>query len=357
MTVEQRTTLQSAAASQTRPYREVVRSRIVLALEEDPSPTAAARKMGIGVKRVRRWRHRFLDHGVEGLVDHERSGRPPRIPAEARCGIIGIACAKPADYGLETRNTWTYDTLLDVYRREYPDMELGRSSLVRILLDADLRVYRMKYWCHSPDPEFRPKVADICELYLNPPPGSTVLCIDEKTGMQALGRPFPVKLPAPGREGRIDSNYVRNGTRKLLAAFNPADGEVFGEVRETRTAGDLVEFMEAVAEHWPEGDIHVVWDNLNIHYDGRDHRWTHFNERHGGRFHFHYTPIHASWMNQVELWFGILQKRVLKYGVFDALEELGEAILAFISQWNLHERHPFRWTFKGYPLQVGSRAA
>jgi len=211
----------------------------------------------------------------------------------------------------------------------------------------------MDVWLHSPDPQFREKVANICDLYLNPPENAVVLCVDEKPGIQALGRKYPTKQAAVGRNGRFEFEYKRNGTRKLLAAFNPHTGQVYAEMRATRKAVDLVEFMEAVAEQHPGGDVHVVWDNLNIHYDGKDERWTRFNARHGGRFHFHYTPIHASWVNQVELLFSILQRRVLRYGEFDSLEELDAAVLGFLDHWNTHESKPFRWTFKGYPLQTG----
>jgi hypothetical protein len=98
--------------------------------------------------------------------------------------------------------------------------------------------------------------------------------------------------------------------------------------------------------------VHIVWDNLNIHHDGPEQSWTQCNARHGGRFHFHYTPIHASWVNQVELFFGVLQRRVLRYGVFNSLDELDDAVVGFIDRWNEHECHPFNWTFKGYPSQT-----
>jgi len=204
-------------------------------------------------------------------------------------------------------------------------------------------------WLHSPDPNFRSKVTEICQIYLDPPEGSIVLCVDEKTGMQALGRKHPGRNPQPGRDARMDYEYVRNGTRKLIASFEPSTGQVYGEVRESRTAEDLVEFMENLAEIYPEQQVHIIWDNLNIHYDGPSERWTEFNARHGGRFHFHYTPIHASWVNQVELFFGVLHRRVLRYGVFNALEEIDNAVIGFIDHWNVHECHPFKWTFEGYP--------
>ena len=237
------------------------------------------------------------------------------------------------------------------------DVEISRTAVIRILSQAEIRPHRIKMWCHSPDPDFREKVTDICDLYRNPPAGSIVLCVDEKTGMQALGRKHPDRQPQPGQNARQDYEYVRNGTRKLLAVFNPHTGEVYGQVRASRTAADLLEVMEEVAKRHPGVQIHVVWDNLNIHHDGPSKRWSKFNRRHGGRFHFHYTPIHASWVNQIEIFFGILQRRVLRHGVFNSLEDLDRAVEAFIEHWNRREAHPFRWTFKGYPLQRDAKAA
>jgi hypothetical protein len=109
--------------------------------------------------------------------------------------------------------------------------------------------------------------------------------------------------------------------------------------------------MEALAKRYPDKKIHVIWDNLNIHYEGKDDRWTEFNQRHQNRFMFHYTPLHASWVNQIEIFFGILHRRVLRFGVFNTLKVLDEALYRFIDHWNRHEAHPFNWSFKGYPKQ------
>lgn len=319
-----------------------------------------ARRLDVDRKTVRMWRDRYRADGADGLKDRSRSGRPTEIDVVTRCMVLAMACGTPANAGVPFRELWTVDSLhqavLDMQRREGGRL-LSRTSVLRILNDADIRPHRMRLWLHSPDPEFRRKVTEICDLYLCPPPGATVLCVDEKTGMQALGRKHPSRPPEPGQDGRIDYEYVRNGTRKLLAAFNPHTGHVYGEVRENRKAKDLVEFMEAVARQHPRGPVHIIWDNLNIHFDGADERWTRFNKRHGHRFHFHYTPIHASWVNQVELFFGILHKRILRYCVYDCLEALDEAVVGFIRHWNRREAHPFRWTFKGYPLQTGRLAA
>jgi transposase len=172
----------------------------------------------------------------------------------------------------------------------------------------------------------------------------------EKTGMQALGRKHPFQQAALRRARRLDCEYIRHGTRTLLAALNPHTGDVYAEVRATRKADDLVGFMEAVARRYPRKKIYVIWDSLNIHGDGKDRRWQRFNRRHRNRFRFVYTPFHASWVNQVEMFFSVVQKRVLRYGVFNSAKELQHALLRFIHQWNHREAHPFRWTFKGYPL-------
>lgn len=353
---EQKQVLLHRARSTAEPHRTVLRAKIILALYLNPNVAAAARELGVSENTVRKWRDRFLEQGLPGLEDAERSGRPPTIDSVSRCQVIAMACAKPANYGVEYRDVWTMDSLTEAYHQHHPDLcTMSRSSVQRILSGGDLRPHKMDVWLHSPDPQFREKVADICDLYLNPLDNAVVLCVDEKPGIQALGRKHPTKQAAVGRNGRFEFEYKRNGTRKLIAAFNPHTGEVYGEMRETRKAQDLVEFMEAVAKQHPHGDVHIVWDNLNIHYDGKDKRWTRFNKRHGGRFHFHYTPIHASWVNQIELLFSILQRRVLRYGEFDSLEELDEVVIGFLEHWNTHECKPFRWTFTGYPLQTGDK--
>jgi transposase len=337
---------------------------VVLALADEPEScvsVVADALAGGDRKFVRKWRDRYLKEGLEALKGQRRPGRPSRIGAVSRCQLIAMACGKPSDFRVPHRTRWTVDSLMEAYSKlqmETPSLDsMSRTSVLRILNKAEIRPHRVKMWLHSPDPLFREKVTEICALYLKPPLGTHVLCVDEKTGMQALGRKHPGRQLAPGQDARMDYEYVRNGTRKLLACWDIRTGEVYGEVRENRKAVDLVEFMDALAERYPTGDVHIIWDNLNIHYDGPSSRWTKFNHRHGQRFHFHYTPIHASWVNQIELWFGILQKRVLRYGVFNSLEQLDEAVLGYIGQWNVNERKPFKWSFKGYPLQSGLKDA
>lgn len=358
LTAAQRQGLEEIARRYAGPHREVVRARILLALDMDPCVSVVARRLNIDVKTVRRWRDRFVrNRCVQALRDEPRPGRPPEIGLLSRFELISMACANPSDFGEVSREVWTIDSLLDSFRRRHPGTGISRTSVLRILNDAEIRPHHVRMWLHSPDPEFKEKVRRICRLYLHPPRDAVVLCIDEKTGIQALGRKHPLRHASPGRVGRLDCEYVRHGTRTLLAAFNPHIGRVYAEVRTRRKADDLLDFMAAVARRYPKKKIYVIWDNLNIHYDGKTRRWQRFNRRHGNRFRFVYTPFHASWVNQVEIFFGIVQKRVLRYGVFNSARQLQVALLRFVDHWNRHEAHPFHWTFKGYPLQSSAKAA
>lgn len=310
-----------------------------------------ARALRVSARTVARWRGRFARRRLEGLKDRPRSGRPPRIGPVTRCQIIAVACEPPPpEPGL---NGWTLDRMVETLRQR-GIVEISRSHLHTLLCRGDLKPHHSRMWLHSPDPLFREKVADIVALYLHPPAGAVVLSVDEKTGMQAIERKHPDRPARPGRRARREFEYIRHGTQALLSAFAVHDGEVTAACGPTRTGEDLEAFMEKLAARYPHRTVHVIWDNLNIHHG---ERWERFNARHDGRFVFHYTPLHASWVNQIELWFGILARRCLRQGSFESVEALRAAVLAFVEYWNSHSKKPFRWTFTGYPLQTGEVAA
>ncbi len=211
-------------------------------------------------------------------------------------------------------------------------------------------------WLHSKDPAYQEKMQDIVSLYVAPPAGEPVLCIDEKTGMQALSRARAMKRPAPGRMARFEFEYRRNGTRCLFGCFNIRTGRVLARCTRRRTRADFLSFMDLVARRYRHGRVHVVVDNLNTHCDTKQGAFiTEWNRAHGDRFVFHYTPTHGSWLNQIELWFGIVSRRILRYGNFATPDDLVATIEAFIEQWNEGEAHPFRWTYDGLPLVSGAR--
>lgn len=391
--------LRSGSAEQ----REAFRARIVLGVAgglggvECRSNVAVAGELGVTAKTVGKWRARYLRAGEEGLRDAPRSGRPSKTDAIQRCQVIALACTPTPTSGTPTlerahdamaevigrldvekderehlsgvlehlteaardaqknqtppaQTDWTASSLHQaVVESEIAD--ISRASVWRIIEQVDLHPHRHQTWLHSPDPDFKSKVTEICSLYLHPPPGATVICIDEKPGMQSLRRIHPGSPAAPGQPGRREFEYERLGTRCLLAGFEVHTGQVFGRLTEGRSAAQTVSFMEELAAWRPAGEVHVIWDNLNTHLGPR---WEEFNQRHDSRFRFHFTPLHASWVNQVECFFSILARRVLRRGDFSCLEDFDWKLRTFLAHWNACEAHPFRWTFTGYPLQVGT---
>lgn len=337
------------------PQRDVQRARIVLLAKRGLDNAAIGRRLGCTEKTSRKWRERFReDPRVESLADAPRSGRPPVVALEDRCHLIKLACDRPERNAFH--DVWTYGALREALIEDR-GCTLSESEIGRILRAEDIRPHRMRLWLHSPDPDFGAKVRRICSLYRNVPKGAHVVCVDEKTCIQALERKHATRPAAPGREPRFEFEYKRHGTRALIAGFDVATGQVFGRIGERRTAQDLVDFLELLAQRYPTGTVYVVWDNLNIHYDGVDERWTSFNKRHGGRFRFVYTPKHASWVNQIEIWFSILHRRALKHSNFRTAAEMVAAIEGFIQHWNEVLAHPFRWTFRGTTKSASRRAA
>jgi transposase len=324
--------------------RLVARCKFILSFLDGMSVSNIATKFRCSVSCVRKWRDRFLKNPViHSLNDAERAGRPGVIAAGVKCQIMALACTEPPQDEVFQGNVWTLSALSAAGFKE-TGVKVSTSEIQRILSNKQIRPHKEKMWLHSPDPEFASKAEEICGLYLNPPEGAAVVCVDEKTGMQAIERKHPTKSAQPGKAVRVEFEYKRHGTQSLISSYDVITGGVYATCGKTRTADDLVEFMEELAGIYDEGDVHIIWDNLNIH---KGDRWNEFNKRHSGRFHFHYTPLHASWLNQIEIFFSILQKRVLKRSSFLSEEELQTQVLKFIDRWNEFEAHPFKWNFRG----------
>ena len=347
LSADERSALETLLRRTTCTVAQRDRGRVILLASEGASTAEIAREVGVAESTVSRWRTRLARQGVNGdvvgaLADEARSGRPTTISPITRLVVSTIAC-DPLPNG-EGLSGWTLDLLVEeVGLRDVG--AVSRSSLHRILHENEIKPHRHKGWLHSPDPKFVEKVNDIVPLYLECPPGSVVLSFDEKTGMQAIERKYPDRPAKPGQLARQEFEYVRHGTQSLLATLNVHTGEVLADCGPTRNADDVVAHMERIAAHYPDVAVHVVLDNLNIHHG---ERWTRFNERHGGRFHFHYTPLHASWVNQIELFFGVLARRSLRRKSFSSAAELRAHVLAFVTRWNARDRKPFAWKFAGF---------
>lgn len=344
---KEREALEALVRRATAPQREVVRAKIALMADEGQTTAAIAASLDRSLPSVSKWRGRVAQQGVAGLREVQRPGRPRRIGEAQRLQLLALACEPAEDRG---RATLTLDELCEraVGRGVVP--HISRSHLQRILQAGDVRPHRVRQWLHSPDPQFRDKVNVICELYRQAPPGAVVLSIDEKTGIQAIERKHADRAPQPGRARRREFEYIRHGTQALTAALDVHSGRLLGRCTDRRTQAELVDFMEEVARAYPQGTVHVVWDNLNTHR--AQAVWEHFNARHGGRFVFHFTPLHASWVNQIELLFGIYARRVLRHASHTSTAHLRERTEAFIAQRNRAPK-PFRWTFAGFELQTG----
>ena len=342
---EVRRALEAVAWSNWLTFREVFQARLILMAVGGATNDAIYRELGITPQTVCKWRRRFsTDPRPASLMGARRNGRPAKVPLTARCEVIRLACERPDGAVVPFREVWTQQALAAA-ATERTGVPFSRSEVRRILHAEVLRPHAVRQWLHSQDPDFASKVKLVCDLCTSPPDERVILCIDEKP-MQVLACLHPTKRDARGVV-RYEYEYKRGGTRALRGAFDIRSGEVIGHVVEKRSENALVAFMEDIARRYPEREVVLVWDNLNIHYDGADERWTRFNAAHGNRFSFVYTPLHASWMNQVEVWFSILQRRVLKHGSFASAAALVAAVSGFIAYWNPCEAHPFNSTFRG----------
>jgi len=338
--------LEAVVRQKTSPQRDVLRARIALLADRGESTQGIAEALGTSQQTVTKWRRQAALRGKDGLKEAARPGRPRRISDAARLQLVALACEVTEPEG---RSTPTLDEIRAKAMEQGIVAGLSRSHLYGILQKADLRPHKVRMWLHSPDPQFREKVNDICDLYRKAPKGGVVLSIDEKTGMQAIERKHLDRPPRSGRPRRQEFEYVRHGTQALIAALDVHSGRTLAVCGDTRTQADLLNFMEKVAQAYPDQDVHVVWDNLNTHRSGA---WEAFNERHGGRFKFHFTPIHASWVNQIELLFGIFAKRVLRNASHANVGHLRRRTLTWFSERNEAPK-PFKWSFRGYHLQTG----
>lgn len=331
----------------TAAHRDVVRAKIALMAHGGQPNTAIAASLGMSMPTVSMWRARVASQGMDGLREAQRAGRPRRISDVQRLQLLALAC-EPAEQ--QGRSTPTLDELCERAAERGVVEHISRSHLQRILQAADVRPHHVRQWLHSPDPQFREKVNAVCKLYRQAPRGSVVLSIDEKTGIQAIERKHADRAPQRARLRRQEFEYIRHGTQALTAALDVHSGRVLARCTDRRTQSDLVAFMEQVARAYPQGRVHVVWDNLNTH---RAYGvWKDFNARHGGRFVFHFTPLHASWVNQIELLFAIYSRCVLRHASHSSITHLRQRTQDFFAQRNRSPK-PFKWTFAGFELQTG----
>lgn len=322
------TTLKSWARSAKTEQRLAVRARIVLAAAQGESTVAIARAFKLRPATVSKWRTRFAAQGLAGLQDAPRPGAKRRYDRRTERRILERLDQPPP----EGHATWTGSLLARALG------DVSKHQVWRVLRRHGIPLQRRRSWCVSTDPEFAPKAADIVGLYLDPPDNAVVLSVDEKPHIQALERAQGYLRLANGRAlTGFSHHYKRHGTTTLFAALDVATGAVKAGHYGRRRRREFLDFMNTVVADYPEQEIHVILDNLNTHKPKHD-RWLARHET----VHFHYTPTHASWLNQIECWFSILSRRALKGASFTSPREVRAAIDRFIAAYN-REAAPFEW--------------
>lgn len=324
---EDRKTLEKWAQSRTMEARLVERAQIILKCLEGEGVADVARHLKIRPNTVIEWRRRFEREGIKGLRDRHRSGKPKQYNAEFRNQVLKTLELPPPS----GQACWDGPAVAK---------ELGTSvhAVWRLLRKEGVCLSRQRSWCVSTDPEFIPKAADIVGLYLNPPENALVISIDEKPSIQALERSTGYVQTDSGKIVRgFKSTYKRHGTLNLFAALEVATGAVHTQTTQLKRRVEFLEFMDQVMAKVPQGkEIHVILDNYCIHK--RNDTWL---AAHPNVF-FHYTPTSASWLNQVEIWFGIMSRKALRGASFQNVEELRQAIEAFVAAYSQNTK-PFVW--------------
>ncbi len=320
--------LEGWAATRTTAQGLATRARIILAAAAGQNNTQIAEQLGVSRQTVRRWRTRFLEAGIDGLLDEPRPGPPRTVSDEQVFAVI----TKTLESKPKNATHWSTRSMAQ-------EIGLSQSTVSRIWRKFELKPHRQTTWKLSTDPLFIEKVRDIVGLYLDPPERAVVLCVDEKSQIQALDREQPVLPLAPGVPERRTHTYIRHGTTSLFAALDIATGAVIGKCYKRHRATEFLDFLKQIDTALPQGrDVHLVMDNYATHKTPRIKAWL------ARRPHWqvHFTPTSASWINQVERWFAELTRKQLQRGVHRSTAELEADIAAFIEAHNENPK-PYRW--------------
>lgn len=324
--------------SGTTEQRIADRARVILASTEASCLEEVSGRSRLSTESCIKWRRRFMQGGVDGLVDRPRSGRGRRITAEQRARVIALACTRPEDGS----NQWSVRKLAKA-------TGLGSTTVHRILNEGAIKPHKVEHWCgKSTDPEFEAKQAAILGLYLDPPDNALVLAVDEKSQIQALDRTQPALPLTVGKPKRLTATYKRHGTTCLLAAFSVHEGCVEARCVDRHTHREFMAFLKHLYRTYPRKKLHLIMDNFSAHKHKKVMDWASRRRR----LSIHFTPTYASWLNQVEVWFSIFSRDVIKGGVWHSKHQLVTQIMHYIKKYNEERSRPFSWTYTGKPLTI-----
>jgi transposase len=306
-----------------------LRSRIVLACASGLTNKEVAAQLGVSMPTVGKWRSRFVESRLDGLVDEPRSGRPPTITAEQVEDVVVATLESTPAHATH----WS--------RKKMAERSgLSKSTIGRIWKGFGLKPHLVDGFKLSNDPLFVDKTYDVVGLYLNPPESAVVLCVDEKSQVQALGRSQPAFPMMPGMPEKRTHDYVRNGTTSLFAAFNTADGTVISSLHRRHRTIEFKKFLAKIDAEVPADlDVHLICDNYGTHKTAAVKTWLAAHPR----FQMHFTPTYSSWLNQVERFFAFVTEDLLQRSHHDSVQQLEADIRGWVKDWNTHPK-PFIWT-------------
>ena len=321
--------LKAISNSRSLPHGLVTRAQIIVMAAQGATNRSIAQKLGFSAQSVCKWRQRYLEYGIEGIHDELRPGRPRSISDEKVAALIR-----------KTLNTKPQDGTHWTIRSMAKETKISRQTVHRIWNAFGLQPHRQRHFKLSTDPFFVEKVRDIVGLYLNPPDKAMVLCVDEKSQIQALNRTQPLLPMGLGYVEGVTHDYVRHGTTTLFAALDIASGQVLTKCKQRHRHQEYLGFLKHIDANVPQKlDIHLVVDNYSTHKHSTVKRWltTH------PRFQLHYTPTYASWLNQIEILFNLITQKAIRRGTFKSVKELIFKIDQFVQNYNSNTR-PFVWT-------------
>jgi putative transposase len=329
LTAQERVDLEAIASSRSLPHGLVRRAQLILWSESGVVLKEVGRRLKLSAPTVHHWRLRFRQLRLAGLHDQLKPGRPRMHDEERIAQLLNTALtSKP-----QSATHWSVRTLAET-------TGVSKSTVQRYLALFGVQPHRSKAFKLSTDPFFIEKVRDVVGLYLNPPDHALVLCVDEKSQVQALERTQPVLPMGLGYLEGVTHDYYRHGTTTLFAALDVANGQVFAQCKPRHRHQEFLAFLRHIEAQVPQQlDVHLVVDNYGTHKHARVKAWL---ARHP-RFQLHYTPTYSSWLNQVERWFGLITQRAIRRGSFTSVTDLRRQIERFVTDWNQHPR-PFVWT-------------
>jgi len=338
LSMEEKQELLTMSRSHKLEKRYVERAMIILYSADRKSLDQIVELTGKSRPVINKWRQRFRKHRLEGLKDAPRSGKPKTITPEQKALVIEKACSKPKG----GYTNWSQNRIAK-------EVGISQSKVFQILKQADLKPHKIEYWCGiSRDPEFEEKMVNIVGLYMNPPENAIVICVDEKTQIQALDRTQPELSLRSGNPRRQTATYKRNGTVSLIAALAVHTGEITAKTIESNNAENFLKFLKKLDRKYRNKKLHVIVDNLSIHKHKDVKEWLNGKRK----IKLHFTPTYSSWLNQVEIWFNILTKDVVKGGIWQSSKQLADQLMEYVKTYNNTRAKPFQWTYTGNPLTI-----